>query len=147
MVINVSVNVSKIDNMGAKTRAGVLEYLKTGADRGFATYLDRMPVDRGNMQQNSYSPEIDGERVRYGTRNIPYAEAIDEGTPAYTPPLTPLKEWGKRVLGSEEAGVAVWHKIRERGIDPQPFSQPAREDQLRWYRSHSASEFIDREFR
>jgi hypothetical protein len=145
-MISVDIDIDKIDNIGAKTRTGIIKYIKKGADRGFATYLDRMPVDRGNMQQNSYSPEIDGDRVRYGTRNIPYAEAVDEGTAAFQPPVSPLVEWSKRVAGDPGLGYYVaLHKIPTEGIEAQHFSRDAIQAQANWYQSHSVQSFLDRE--
>ena len=145
-MIGVDVSLDKTDNLGPKTRQAVMDYLEKGADKGFSIYLERMPVDRGNMQQNSYSPTRDGNVIRYGTRDIPYAEAIDEGTDPFQPPLEPLLEWSERVSDGPGLGYYVaLHKIPEEGIDAQPFSQPAKEAQERYYQSHSVQTFLDRE--
>lgn len=147
-MLNVDVTVDAKSNLGPKTREGILNYLEAGADRGWAEYLDRMPVDRGNMQQNSYSPVRDGNTVRYGTRDIPYAQAQDKGTgPIPNLPITPLLEWGERVGGGRDLGAAVWAKIREEGIEPKHFSRAAREAQRNWYASRDASPYIERELR
>ena len=152
MVINVSVNVSKIDNMGAKTRAGVLEYLKTGADKGVAVASDRVPVDRGaggGLLSGIFEPEVENDRVVWGIRDMPHARPIEEGTaPGHYPPLEPLQEWAQRI--GKDKGFGWWVarvKIPEEGIEPQPYIAPGRDAQLRYYRSHDASDFIDRQFR
>ena len=151
MVINVSVNVSKIDNMGAKTRAGVLEYLKTGADKGVAVASDRVPVDRGaggGLLSGIFEPEVENDRVVWGIRDMPHARPIEEGTGPFYPPIQPLLEWSQRVSGGKGLGFYVArHKIPEEGITASPYIKPGREAQLRWYRSHDASKWIDREFR
>lgn len=150
MVINVSVNVSKIDNMGAKTRAGVIEYLKTGADKGVGVASDRVPVDRGaggGLLSGIFEPEVENNRVVWGIRDMPHARPIEEGTGPFAPPYEPILDWAERVTGDRGFGFYVHWKIRQEGIDAQPYMAPGREAQLRWYRSHSASDFIDRELR
>lgn len=151
MVINVSVNVSKVDNMGAKTREGVLEYLKTGADKGVAIASDRVPVDRGaggGLLSGIFDPEIINGNVVWGVRGMPHARPIEEGTAPFHPPVRPLVEWAERVAGDPGLGYYVaLHKIPEEGIDAQPYIAPGREAQIHWYRSHDASDFIDRELR
>ena len=150
MVINVSVNVSKIDNMGAKTRAGVLEYLKTGADVGVGVASDRVPVDRGaggGLLSGIFEPEVENDRVVWGIRSMPHARAIEEGTQAYWAPIDPLKEWAQRKGMDEGFAYYVQWKIAQEGIEPQPYIAPGREAQLRYSRSHDASDFIDRELR
>jgi len=82
-----------------------------------------VPVDRGGLRGSVNIEQIDWNLVKVGT-NLAYAKAIEYGTPPFTPPLQPLKDWGRRVLGSEKAGVAVWNKIRKQGINPQPFFRP-----------------------
>lgn len=82
----------------------------------------RSPVDRGSLRVSYKVEEIRGG-YRVLTRNK-YAAAIEYGTPPFTPPLQPLKSWGRRVLGSEAAGVAVWNKIRSSGLSPQPHFWP-----------------------
>lgn len=146
-MLNVDVSVDATRNLGPKAREGVMQYLEAGADRGFAEYIQQMPVDRSNMIDNSFSPTRDGDTVRYGTRNIPYAEAQDEGTPPFTPPIKPLLEWGERVAGDRGVGAAVWQKIRKEGIEPKHFSRAAREAQQDWYASHDAGPFVDRALR
>lgn len=147
-MISIDVDVDLDSEIGYKVNEGVMKYLETGADRGFAEYIERVPVDRGNLQQNSYSPEREGNRVRYGTRDVPYARAIDEGTGPFQPPVQPLVEWARRVAGDPGLGYYVaLHKIPEEGIDAQPFSDPAKQMQKSWYASHSPKRFLDRQFR
>lgn len=86
--------------------------------------VPKVPVDRGQLRGSVTVEETDWNLVRVGT-NLEYASAIEYGTPPFTPPLQPLKDWGRRVFGSEQIGVAVWQKIRTQGIRPQPFFRPA----------------------
>lgn len=83
--------------------------------------ITRTPVDRGRLRAS-----IEVERIDKGARvftNVAYAKFVEVGTMPFTPPLEPLKEWGRRI-GNEEIGVAVWNKIRNQGIRPQPFFKP-----------------------
>ncbi len=92
------------------------------ATTGFSVMLELMPVDRGQMKQEAMPPTRRGETIVYGIGGgVPYALAQEFGTPPYTPPIEPLLEWGRRQLGSEDAGAAVWQKIREEGIDEKSF--------------------------
>lgn len=85
------------------------------------------PVDRGQLRGSITI--INQRNGRYTVAvQSKYAMALQNGTEAFTPPLEPLKEWGKRKLGSEKAGAAVWNKIREEGIDANPFATRAVEN-------------------
>ena len=85
------------------------------------------PVSSGQLRQS-----ITIVNRRQGTITVgiqaKYAMAIQNGTRAFTPPLEPLKTWGRRKLGSEEIGAAVWGKIRQEGIDENPFVTRAMEN-------------------
>lgn len=145
MVLSVDVSLSKVDNLGPKAITGVREYLETGADRGFAQMVEEIPVDRGTLQSNAFSPVWERGRLVYGVRGSDYARAQDEGTgPIPNLPITPLLEWGERVLGSRDAGAAVWQHIREEGIEPKGFSRAARHAQRNWYASHGIQKWLDR---
>jgi len=78
------------------------------------------PVDTGQLRQSITIVERNQGSIVVGVQ-AKYALALQEGTDAFTPPLQPLKEWGRRKLGSEQAGAAVWQKIRDEGIDANPF--------------------------
>jgi hypothetical protein len=149
MVMNVEVNVSKKNNIGAKTRQGIENYLKKGADKGVAVASDKVPVDRGaggGLLSGIFSPEVEGDRVIWGIRDMKHARPIEFGTDPFYPPLKPLLEWSQRVSGGKGLGFYVArHKIPEEGIDSQPYIRPARKAQISWYKSHSASDFIQKE--
>ena len=85
------------------------------------------PVDRGGLRSSLRYNISFREDLPVGVvgSNLPYARALEFGTRPFTPPLKPLMEWGERVLGDESAGAAVWQKIRQNGISPQPFLIPA----------------------
>lgn len=82
-----------------------------------------VPVDRGQLRGSITIEQVDWNHIRLGS-NLVYAKSIEYGTPPFTPPLQPLKDWGRRVFGDESIGVAVWNKIRNYGINPQPFFRP-----------------------
>lgn len=141
-MLNVEVSVDVTQDMGPKTREGVMRFLAKGADKGQSIALDRAPVDRGRLQQGIYPPVVEGNTVRWGTEGVPYAEAIDQGTDPFWAPAAPLVEWARRVFGDGSIGYAVQHKIAEEGIDAQPFVDPGVEAQKRYYRSHSPRDEI-----
>jgi len=92
------------------------------ATTGFSVMLELMPEDRGQLKQEALEPTVRGDTIVYGVGGgLPYAMAQEFGTAPYTPPITPLLEWGERQLGSRDAGAAVWQKIREEGIDEKSF--------------------------
>lgn len=85
----------------------------------------KAPVDKGQLRaQYTIVKGTPGSGTKI-VNTTPHALPIEYGTVPFTPPLRPLKDWGVRVLGSEQAGVNVWHKIRKKGIRPQPHVRPA----------------------
>lgn len=94
------------------------------ADVGFAKSQEDAPTDTGNLTQSGVPPEPRRDGSVVWGYNAPYALAVEFGSEPHTPPLEPLERWGQRVLGSKEAGRAVWAKIREEGTQPQPFVRP-----------------------
>lgn len=123
---------------------GINRWLEDGAARGFDEATTRVPVDRGTLLQSGVQPGWDNNRVIWGF-NADHAEAVEKGTGPRTPPIEALKEWGRRVLGSREAGASVWQKIREVGQSAQPYVKPAIEAQIRWYRTNDFSQYTNRE--
>ena len=91
------------------------------------------PVDRGRLRQSIHLVNMRKGAYKVAI-NAPYAMAIQKGTEAYTPPLEPIKDWAERKLGSREAGGAVWQKIRQEGIDANPFISRALENLEAKYR-------------
>lgn len=85
------------------------------------------PVDTGQLRQSITIVNRQKGSITVGVQ-AKYAMAIQNGTRAFTPPLEPLKEWGRRKLGSEEIGAAVWGKIRKEGIEANPFVTRAMEN-------------------
>lgn len=147
-MLSVDVSIDKIDNVGVKTREGMTKYFEKGADRGFAEAMDRAPVDRGELMRNMFSPTREKGEIKWGVRDTPYARPMEFGTEPFYPPLEPLLEWSQRVAGDTGLGYYVARvKIPEEGIDAQPYARPGRDAQIRWYRSHSPSDFVDRELR
>jgi hypothetical protein len=85
------------------------------------------PVDRGQLRQS-----IQVINVRKGHYKVavkaPQALPIQSGTEAFTPPLEPLLEWGERKLGTRKAGAGAWQKIRQEGIEANPYASRAVEN-------------------
>lgn len=149
MALSISVEADITTDVGRRTREGVRRFLEDGADRGHAEALDRVPVDRGTLQQAlaSFDPTWEDGALRYGVQDLPYARAQEWGTDGYYPPLEPLLEWSERVTGSKGLGYYVARvKIPEEGITAHPYMTPARERQKSWYKSHSISEYVKEEF-
>ena len=88
---------------------------------------EEAPVSSGQLRQSITIVNRRKGRITVGVQ-AKYAMAIQNGTKAFTPPLEPLKTWGRRKLGSESAGAAVWGKIRNEGIDENPFVTRAMEN-------------------
>jgi len=91
------------------TSADVREALKERqfdiADRGFAESQERVPQDRGQLQQSGFPPEERaGGRVVFGY-TAEYARPIEEGTGPYYPPLEPLIEWAERIGAGPGLGL------------------------------------------
>jgi len=67
--------------------------------------------------------------------NVPYAGAVEFGSEPHMPPIAPLKQWARRVLGltDDEAREAAWaiaKSIEDEGTEAQPHIRPAL-DELR----------------
>lgn len=134
---------TNVDAAGAVER-GITDGLLDAADTGVEVAQSRVPHDRGTLSQSQFGPQVgrDGAVVwGYGAR---YAAAIERGTRPFTPPLDPLLAWGRRVLGSESAGAAVWHKIRREGIDAQPFVEPGVQAMVAKLRARGLSHYVRR---
>jgi len=148
MALTAEVDANITTDMGSKAMRGVRQYLRDGAERGHAEAVDRAPVDRGTLQRAvaEFMPTWDGDTLKWGVRDIPYAKPMEFGTGPYYPPVQPLLDWGQRVAGDEGLGWYVARvKIPEEGITAQPYIRPGRDAQTKWYRSHSAREYIRRE--
>ena len=106
------------------------------ASVGFSVSQEEVPQDRGQLQQSGFPPEErnNGDIV-YGY-TAPYAEPIEEGTQPFTPPLQPLKEWGARVGSGEACWSCFRQKLREEGIDANPYLEPSADRVEAWLDSH-----------
>jgi hypothetical protein len=81
------------------------------------------PVDTGLYAQ-AWSMDVDEKRALLGN-TAPYAGMIEFGTRPFTPPITPLLNWAKRVLRKPEVDSECWalakgvqNKIAEEGLEP-----------------------------
>lgn len=130
--------------------------VKDAADLGFAISQERVPHDRGNLQDSGFPPEFRGNDVVFGY-TAEHARPQEEGTGPFTPPLEPLLRWGDRNFSPDRTadevledldengwhpgifshpGAAVWSKIRAEGLDPNPYLAPAAERMQGWLDNH-----------
>lgn len=93
----------------------------------------RAPVDTGQLASSIEAVvQATGTAVvgvRVGS-NLPQAPAQEFGTDPHFPPPDALRDWARRVLGTEDAAFAVARSISETGTEAQPFLEPAFEDTL-----------------
>lgn len=118
---------------------GVRDAIFDAAGTGFEVSQRHVPVERGTLLQSGFPPEErpDGSIVWGYTAG--HAKPIEDGTRAFTPPLQPLLDWGQRV---GVPGGAVWQKIREEGIDAQPYVEPGVQAMKAKLRARGISHYI-----
>lgn len=81
------------------------------------------PVNDGNLRDS-----IRGEWRGLGGRwfsDVPYAPYVENGSRPHWPPIDPLKEWARKVLGDEDAGYAIAASIAKNGTKAQPMFRPS----------------------
>lgn len=143
-MLKASATVKRNVDTAAAVGRGVTDGLLDAADTGFEVSQDRVPVDRGTLLQSGFPPQTTREgAVEWGYRAA-HAVPMEEDTAPFTPPLQPLLDWGRRVLGSEGAGAAVWQKIRREGIDAQPYVGPGIDAQNAKLRARGLGQYIAR---
>jgi len=111
--------------------------MEDAADLGFSVSQERVPVERGTLQQSGFAPEWRGDRLVFGY-TARQAAPIEFGTdPGHTPPIEPLMRWAERI--GKDAGFGAWVatvKIPEEGVDAQPYLAPAAERMGPWLNNH-----------
>jgi len=122
------------------------EYYTEALARGFAVSQNEAPEDRGQLRRSGFPPEQRGENTVAFGYTAPYAAAQEFGTDPFTPPIKPLLEWGERVAGSEDFGAAVWHKIREEGIDEKRYMRDGAQATQEWLDAHEFGNWLEDEF-
>lgn len=123
-MIGADVSVETDADAGQAVRESARRALLEAADRGFAVSQQRVPEDRGELRGSGVQPREQPDGSIVWGYTAPHARPVEEGTGPHTPPLQALKDWGRRVLGSEAAGAAAWQTIREEGTDAQPYVEP-----------------------
>lgn len=114
----------------AATKAGVA----SGCYRSLPDLVQHSPVDTGQYAQ-SWDVVVTDLEVTIGNF-APHAGVIEFGARPFTPPIKPLLEWAKRVLGDasqppdyspEVWGLArgVQKKISEEGMKPKAIMSEA----------------------
>lgn len=84
------------------------------------------PVNQGNLR-DSIRSEWQGRQGRWWS-DAPHAPYVELGTRPHWPPIEPLKEWARFVLGDEDLGYAVAASIARNGTKAQPFMRPSADD-------------------
>jgi hypothetical protein len=132
----------EIDITAQEVREASDKRMMDAATKGFAVSQERVPQDRGTLQQSGFQPEQRGDDIVYGY-TAPYAEVMEEGSEPFYPPLEPLLEWSKRVSGDVGLGYYVArHKIPKEGIDAQPYLEPSVEAVTDYLNSHGLEEYL-----
>ena len=92
------------------------------------------PADTGRLKQSiAFYPYWQGETEYILTDGVDYGIHVEFGTAPHHVPITPLKDWARRVLGDESLAYAVEKKISRQGTAAQPFFRPALEQvKLYW---------------
>jgi len=132
---------SALSDVPGGIEEGVINWLTTAGDVGFNESQRKVPEDRGQLGQSGYPPTEHDGAVVWGYAGLPYIAAQEYGTDPFTPPLEPLVEWGNRV-GAD--GGAVWHKIRQEGIDEKRFIRDGVDRQREWMNSNPPDRWLDR---
>ena len=130
--------------------------IEDAADLGFSVSQERVPHERGTLKASGFPPEWRGEDIVFGY-TAEYAEPMENGTGPFTPPLEPLLRWADRVFSPQRTadevledleqngwhpgifthpGAAIWSKIRSKGIQPQPYLNPAANRMRPWLQNH-----------
>jgi hypothetical protein len=149
--VSQEINVSAEDVVEAHR-----ERLKSAGELLFAVSQEKVPHDRGTLQDSGFGPEFRGNDVIVGY-TAAHARPMEEGTGPFTPPLEPLLRWGDRNFSTDRTadevledldengwhpgifshpGAAVWSKIRSKGLDPHPYLAPAAERAEEWLNNH-----------
>lgn len=131
--------------MAPRVRRAYRSFLQDGMAKGFAVSQEEAPEDRGTLTQTAFSPEWRNDRLVYGYTQ-PYAQAQEKGTAPFTPPKQPLIEWGERVASDPGLGMAVWHKIREEGIEAKHYMRSGRRATEEWFQRNSFDRYLTDEF-
>jgi len=112
------------------------------ATLGYSISQERVPLDTGTLKKTGFQPENRDGDIVFGY-TAPYAQAMEEGTEPYYPPIQPLLEWADRIgAGPGLAYYVARHKIPTEGITAQPYLAPSAERMDDWLSSHSLEEYL-----
>lgn len=114
--------------------------------KGFAVSQERVPEDRGTLRQTAVPPEWRAPDEIAFAYTQPYAQALEEGTQPFQPPVQPLVEWAERVTGDPGLGYYVaLEKIPSEGIDAQPYAEPGADAVARYLDANPLGDYLDDE--
>lgn len=97
--------------------------------------INYCPVNTGMLRSSIHlTPDTEGHDEYFLRDGVYYGEYVEYGTSPHTPPIQPLKDWSRLVLGDENLAWAIRAKISKKGTKSQPFFRPAlHEVQTVWY--------------
>lgn len=93
----------------------------------------QVPVDEGILRASGFvrPPTTSGTKIvvtmGYGGAAKAYALYIHEGTgpavgrPPFMPPVAPIREWARRVLGDASLGFVIARAIGQKGLRPRKY--------------------------
>jgi hypothetical protein len=116
--------------------------IKDAGDKGFAVSQERVPQDRGTLQQSGFPTERRARDTWAFGYTAPYAAPVEFGTDPFWPPAAPLVEWARRIGKDPGFGYAVQHKIAQEGIDAQPYVRPGADVARDFLRSEGLERYL-----
>jgi len=75
--------------------------------------------------RNSIARRAPSDFVREVYSDTDYGVYVEFGTRPHFPPLEPIKDWARRVIGDEGVAFPIARKISREGTEAQPFLRPA----------------------
>jgi len=129
--VSLDVNISAEDVYQAHRKR-----VKDAADLGFSVSQEKVPHDRGTLQDSGFPPEFRGENVVFGYSAV-QAKTMEFGSPPRYVPIEPLMRWGERIGKGRGFGYYVATEvIPEKGIESQPYLRPAARRMRPWLDNH-----------
>lgn len=120
--------LAALDRVESKSDRGIINAVYASAFRIQASARRAAAVDMGRLRSSIFVRFLDGGHSAEVGTDVEHGKFVESGRkPGSMPPLGPLKDWAKRVLGDEGAAFAVARKIAARGIPARPFLTPAYE--------------------
>lgn len=112
------------EELAGEVEGNVFDFLLEVANELVNQLKMEAPVGATGDLRRSFQILQKGPRsIVVGTR-LDYALFVQEGTGPIDnppPPFAPFKVWARRKLGAEHLAGPVWMKIRQEGVDANPY--------------------------